>query len=258
MNVRDEMRIEASRMADGDIAAILEIALRNMSKGRWMKLRRNEVEPQDEKERAYMSALSTYVYHKLALRRELNFYGYAPHRMDHEIKMNQARNKMDRIEMGVPEAGEYTPTISAYQTVHDSIEVKLSPKEAADLTEAYGKVHRTFSLDKIEPRLIAELLNEPVSKSVSAEAAARDKASAQRIYDAFRNFPPINVLMAKAPDEGYVLTRTGRPVQVGLTERNPCGEVWLSDERKLIAPGKLTVPLSRRLSRGEIKGGGEV
>jgi len=276
MDALPEMRAEASRLADGDIAAILEIALKNLKDGRWAKLRRNLIEPENEKERAYMSALSTYVYNKLALRRELNFYGYAPHRTNHEVAMNKARNRMDRIESGVPEVGEYAQSvdgeIAEYSlpmlTAHDSIEVKLSPKEAADLIETFGSVHRNFSIDKIDPKILAELIGEPGSiRSALAprDLADIDKTLAEKALQVFKEFPPIKTLFVKAPDEGYVF-KTRSPYFVRGSFWSDKGEAGkgLPTETPGEAPAirdRDHNPISMvktRLSRGEIKGGGEV
>lgn len=92
------------------------------------------MQPANAIERNYLVALDDYVRNKLAIRKEVMQHGYAPNRVSLENRMSAARNRMDRIEMGVPDPEDSWSRAALRLTTHDSIVVDYdsSRKNAID------------------------------------------------------------------------------------------------------------------------------
>lgn len=106
MNAADEMRAKASRMVDSDVSAILGIAIKNMAKNRWERLRKRQAIPMDQREHDYMFALNNYVRFKIALHRYNTKAIFHGNKNFLEGEVSRWRSKMDLIECDLIQLSE--------------------------------------------------------------------------------------------------------------------------------------------------------
>lgn len=102
MTILSQLRDEASKAVESKTLAIIQMAINELARNRYERLRKRTTYPMDDQERAYMGALGMYVKYKRLSEKahNQNFYAHYSDRFYYESQRDVYRRQMDRIELG--------------------------------------------------------------------------------------------------------------------------------------------------------------